>query len=195
MKLLLLAAALAVFARADVYDIAVNTPGSPASPIPAGSTVQLGWLAALDDADNYNTTRLFVYPYVNGGQWGAESLVLGSIACPPAVPQGFKCVWGLFMLPLPVDATGTVTVAIAVQSPPTGPTIGLPPPPGALVSSPVSFDVPAPAVAKRRIARPEGGPTVTLYFETWFTPRNFYWQGGVETAEAIPLAGRYHSFK
>lgn len=36
---------------------------------------------------------------------------------------------------------------------------------------------------------------MTLYFETWFTPRNFYWQGGVETAEAIPLAGRYDSFK
>lgn len=140
MKALAVAAATAALAcvRADVYGLELNTPGSPATPIAAGSIVQLGWLALLDSDDTYNATRLFVYPYVNGGQWGAESLVLGSIDCPSGSPAGFQCFWGLFMLPLPVDATGTVTATIAVHGTPTGPTVGQPPPPGAIISNAVS---------------------------------------------------------
>jgi hypothetical protein len=34
---------------------------------------------------------------------------------------------------------------------------------------------------------------MTVYFETWFTPLNWYWQGGADIAEAIPSIGRYAS--
>jgi hypothetical protein len=42
-------------------------------------------------------------------------------------------------------------------------------------------------------------PMLTVYFETWFTPLNFYWQSysggprGAGVAEAIPSVGRYAS--
>lgn len=154
-------------AAAGVVSLTLSCTAGCSGTAAAGSSVWLTWTATTNDS----SYAFWVFPYVNGGQWGAEAA--------PLAASG-NTVSGTFALPLPVAVSGAVALSVAVHPIPQGPSIGLPPPGGAVVSNSVTVTVAslAPGV-NRRVAGGAGSPTVGLYFESWFTPLNFYWQGGV----------------
>lgn len=174
-------------ASSPVSSIALSL-ASPLADVVAGASIRVSFSAQLTDAANASAARLV--PYYDGAQFGAEvgfSSFLGGVASGSAyVPLSWA-----------TAATRSLQLAYVPGWPAEGPTMGAPPPAGAVLSNAIVL-----AVAPRVPTRPAlgaGDAKLTLYFETWFTPLNFYWQSysggprGAGVAEAIPAIGRYAS--
>jgi hypothetical protein len=160
--------ASAVAASAQI--IAISFPGGPPSPVVAGTTsVPINWIASFSSA--VLPSEVWAFPYVNGLQWGAEVPALFTVPCSFTVCYGANQT--LF---LPPTVSGKVTLFMALQPPPVnGPTVGRPPPKGAVMSNALSIaDVYEPR-GGRRVPSVDGSPQIGVYFETWFTPANMYW--------------------
>jgi hypothetical protein len=161
---------------------------SPQAELVAGASIRVSFSAQLTDAANASAARLV--PYFDGAQFGAEvgfSAFTGGVASGSAfVPLSWSAV-----------PARSLQLAFVPGWPFDGPTMGSAPPAGAVLSNTLAL-----AVVPRKPARPTlgaGAAQLTVYFETWFTPYNFYWQSynggpyGAGMAEAIPSIGRYAS--
>ncbi len=173
---------------ASLLSITVTTPNAT---VLAGSTLRIDYTVDATDSVNCSSS-LRLYPYYSSSQFGAE---VGLLSCPSSGQGGGGA--GHAYLPVPWGISGAVPFVLAWHAAPTGPTVGREWPAGALTSAPLVL-----TVVPRAPARPFPVPALaavnstslfSLYIETWFTPLNFFWQGGPGLAEAIPLAGRYAS--
>ena len=183
-----LAASLVCCAYANVLSIVLSVPAQ--APMLVGSSFQVNYSVVVAEGDNITTLR-FV-PYFDGAQYGAE---VGISRASSTSPNTFE---GDAWLPLPWSAVPPQSLILAYQGAPgDGPTIGNPPPPDAILSNSVPL-----SVEPRNPSRPklgDGTALLTVYFETWFTPLNFFWNSyeggphGAGVAEAIPSIGRYAS--
>ena len=139
------------------------------------STIHLGGSVVIRcrvTSTGRSVAGIQVWPYVDGRQWGApENTGVG----------------GLVDVVIPLPYPGTARIQLTTD----GPTnaifpVGLPLTSGAPVSNTVAVNVlpviRTPPVHPRHL--------VGIEYEPWFTPMMMRWQ----TAEAVPLIGRYNSF-
>lgn len=152
----------------------------------AGASFLVNYVVVVSPGDNVTDLRLV--PYFDGEQFGAEVGLFRSSASPANGTYA-----GEAWIPMPWAAVPPQSLILASQGPPgNGPTIGNAPPAGSLLSNSVPL-----TVTPRTPTRPKlgaGASLLTVFFETWFTPLNFFWSpDGAGLAEAIPLIGRYAS--
>jgi hypothetical protein len=178
-------------AAAALLSISLSLPAQ--APQRAGASVRVAFVGALTPGDAANASAARLVPYFDGAQYGAE-VGFSSFDAASSTARGEAVV------PLSWAAAPAASLQLAFQGPPgDGPTLGRAPPAGALLSNAVALSV-APRVPTRGVpALGPGDAMLTVYFETWFTPLNFYWQSysggppGAGVAEAIPSIGRYAS--
>ncbi|MDA8375851.1 MAG: hypothetical protein M0Z50_02015 [Planctomycetia bacterium] len=116
--------------------------------------------------------KVKLWPYVNGRQWGAAEEANRS---------------GDTTFIIPVPNTGTARIKVAASRPKEAVfPVGRPMPGGALNSNTVVVTVKA-----RKVIMPvPRRHLVGIDYEPWFTPLNMTWN----TAEAVPMLGKYSSF-
>ena len=180
---------LAAPSRASLVSISMAVPEQGA--LLAGQSLRITYSGVLTAGDAANLTRARLVPFLDGAQYGAEVGFTGLDGSGQPLGEAY--------IPLPWSAATSHSLALAfVGEPVDGPTMGTPVPAGALVSNAVVISV-APRAPRRPHAPAAGEALLTLYWEPWFTPNNFYWQsyaGGPHDAglaEAIPAIGRYAS--
>jgi hypothetical protein len=163
----------------------------PQGPLFSGQSIRVSYSGAVTAGDAANLTHARLVPFLDGAQYGAEVGFTGVDAQGQPVGEAF--------IPLPWWSTSAnhSLVLAYVGDPVNGATLGLAIPTGALVSAAVEFQV-TPRVPRR--PHSSSGLLLTMYFETWYTPVNFWWQNwwqgpsGAGLAEAIPAIGRYASY-
>lgn len=159
---LLVAAAAAHLAAGSVVSVALTaSDGSPTAAALVGGLVRVAFQIVVTPGDAGNLTRARLYPYVDGGaglaQYGGEVAVLRAVDSTTAS--------GIATLPLPWSARGaTLRLTLAAHAPLTGPTMGAPPPPGAVLSNALPV-----ALTPRVPARPPraANASLTVYWEPW----------------------------
>lgn len=161
---------------------------SPQSELVAGASIKISYSATVLDASNSSTARLV--PFWNNLQYGAEvgfiSFSSGQLFGEAFIPLSWSKV-----------TTRTLMLAYIEGFPFDGPTLGSQPPEDAVLSNLVTLTI-DPRIPTRPNLPPHSA-LLTLYYETWFTPLNFFWQSynggphGAGMAEAIPYIGRYAS--
>ncbi len=141
--------------------------------ISEGGTVDIrATVTRLRSDSGVHIAKVKLWPYVNGKQWGAagETNRSGDTT---------------FIIPLPTTGTARITVAASRPAKAIFP-VGRPKPFGALTSNTVLV-----AVKARKVIMPvHRRHLVGIDYEPWFTPLNMTWN----TAEAVPLLGKYSSF-
>jgi hypothetical protein len=162
---------------------------SSESELISGASILISYSATVLDDSNATSVRLV--PYFNNLQYGAEvgftSFTSGQLFGEAYIPLSWS-----------KHSERTLVLAFIEGWPFSGPTVGDSLPQNAVISNSISLSI------KTRIpSRPphleQNSALLTLYFETWFTPLNFYWQSyaggpqGAGMAEAIPVIGRYAS--
>ena len=162
----------------------------PQGPLLAGQSIRVSYSGLVTAGDAANLTRARLVPFLDGAQYSAEVGFAGVDAGGQPLGEAFIALpWGA--------ATSHSLVLAYVGAPVNGATLGLAIPAGALVSNAVALDV-TPRLPQR--PRSSSGLVVTMYFEMWFTPVNYWWQNwwegpsGAGLAEAIPAIGRYASY-
>ncbi|HZT42531.1 MAG TPA: hypothetical protein VFA07_10075 [Chthonomonadaceae bacterium] len=117
-----------------------------------------------------------LWPYLNGKQWGASETT-------------DRTGRAIFFLPLPYPGTARIEAIIGPSGSGQKETfpVGSPQPKDGIRSNEVQVRVKSRTI-RRVIRDPEH--LVGVEWEPWFTPLNAHW----DTAEAIPVLGRYNSF-
>lgn len=183
--LLLLLAAVA----GGITSLTLEVP--PQGTLLAGASLRIIFNATYTGAAANVTTERLV-PYFDGAQYGAE-VGFASFDAASGVARGEA--W----IPLSWSTAASRRLTLSAQGPASaGPSIGLPPPAGALLSNVATIAV-TPRAPQRPHALQPGDPLLSLAWEPWFTPLNSYWgtapggPPGAGIAEAIPTVGRYAS--
>jgi len=177
MGVLALAAAAYATVTLSAKDTSTNVPA-------AGGSLRVAWTAedASGSLENIFTAGAVIQPTVNG-------TILGSPTEPWLVgPDGTRAS-GEATLPLPFAGIASIDLVL-IKAPVEAPILGKTIDPAqvlARLTAPLKATV-TPFVAPAKL--PAGGPAVTMWWEPWFTPKNF---AAWPWAEAQPSMGTYDS--
>jgi hypothetical protein len=164
---------------------------SSQSALQSGASIEISYIASV--IDDFNITSLRLVPYWNGKQYGAE---VGFFSYSNSTRQ----LTGKAFVPISwsfESSRQVIQLAYIPDWPSNGPTMGLFTPSNAILSNELLLDITL-RNPKRQVLG-SNPALMTVYFETWFTPLNFFWQSyaggpnGAGMAEAIPSIGRYAS--